>query len=137
MGKFYGVIVFLLIGAGVLFAVNRQSSTPQVSPSAQTNQLRFSAISREVSAGSAVLLDVRTAEEFSAGHFVGATNHSLQTMQAGTYPDVAKDKKIYVYCHSGNRSGQATTLLKSAGYTNITDLHGLSDVEAIGGKLTQ
>ena len=56
-------------------------------------------------------------------------------MQAGKLPDVAKDTKIYVYCHSGNRSGQATTILKNAGYTNVIDLHGLADVQTIGGKI--
>jgi rhodanese-related sulfurtransferase len=81
------------------------------------------------------LYDVRTADEYKSGHFAGALNWSLQDMQAGKLPGVAKDAKIYVYCHSGNRSGQATTILAQSGYTNVTDLHGISAVESIGGKL--
>lgn len=97
--------------------------------------MTFAAVTQDVKNG-AKLYDVRTADEYKAGYFKGATNWSLQDMQAGKLPDVVKDTKIYVYCHSGNRSGQATTILKNAGYINITDLHGLPDVQAIGGKLT-
>jgi rhodanese-related sulfurtransferase len=42
-----------------------------------------------------------------------------------------------VYCRSGNRSSQAATMLKAAGFTNVTDLGGLSAVEKIDGKLVQ
>lgn len=97
--------------------------------------LTFASVQNEVTSG-AKLYDVRTADEYGTGHFAGATNWSLQDMQAGKLPNVAKDAKIFVYCRSGNRSGQATVLLKNAGYTNVTDLRGLASVEAIGGKLT-
>ena len=97
--------------------------------------LPFATVSSSVQKKRAHLYDVRTPEEFKAGHFAGATNWPLQDMLAGKLPDVPKDAKIYVYCRSGNRSGQATTLLKSAGYSNVTDLRGLSDVQNMGGKL--
>ena len=48
-------------------------------------------------------------------------------------PTVAKNKPIYVYCHSGVRAGQATTLLKKAGYTNIIDLGAITHVQSLGG----
>ena len=101
---------------------------------ASAPSLTFATVQADVTNG-AKLYDVRTADEYKAGHFAGATNWSLQDMQANKLPDVAKDARIFVYCHSGNRSGQATTILKNAGYANVTDLHGLSAVEAIGGKL--
>ena len=96
--------------------------------------MTFAAVTQDVKNG-AKLYDVRTADEYRVGHFKDVTNWSLQDMQAGKLPDVAKDTKIYVYCHSGNRSGQATTILKNAGYTNVIDLHGLADVQTIGGKI--
>lgn len=101
---------------------------------ASAPSLTFAAVQAGVTNG-AKLYDVRTADEYKTGHFPGATNWSLQDMQAGKLPDVAKSTKIYVYCHSGNRSSQATTALQNAGYTNVTDLHGLTAVEAIGGAL--
>lgn len=127
-------LLALLVGGFLL--MGRPASAPEVSqqPAAK---LRFSTIAQEVSKNSAVLLDVRTAQEYTSGHFQGARNLSLQDLQAGTLPSVAKDTPLYVYCHSGNRSGQATTLLKNAGFTNVTDLGGLSNIQAMGGTLIQ
>ena len=108
-----------------------------------THQLRemmarvseFAVIQSKIKDG-AQLLDVRTAEEFDSGHFAGAINLDVEDIIAGKLPDAAKDAQLYVYCRSGNRSAQAVSLLKQAGFTNITDLGGLTDVESIGGTLT-
>ena len=107
-----------------------------------THQLRemmarvseFAVIQSKIKDG-AQLLDVRTAEEFDSGHFAGAINLDVEDIIAGKLPDAAKDAQLYVYCRSGNRSAQAVSLLKQAGFTNITDLGGLTDVEGMGGKL--
>ena len=95
----------------------------------------FTLIQSKINDG-AQLLDVRTAEEFDSGHFAGAINLDVEDIIAGKLPDAAKDTQLYVYCRSGNRSAQAVSLLKQAGFTNITDLGGLTDVESIGGTLT-
>ena len=95
----------------------------------------FAVIQSKIKDG-AQLLDVRTAEEFDSGHFAGAINLDVEDIIAGKLPDAAKDTQLYVYCRSGNRSAQAVSLLKQAGFTNITDLGGLADVESIGGTLT-
>ncbi len=94
----------------------------------------FDNIARDVESG-ALLLDVRTAQEFEAGHFEGATNLDVVDIQKGKKPDVDKLTQIYVYCRSGNRSSVATELLKEAGFKNIRDLGGLADVQRLGGKL--
>ena len=95
----------------------------------------FAVIQSKIKDG-AQLLDVRTAEEFDSGHFAGAINLDVEDIIAGKLPDAAKDTQLYVYCRSGNRSAQAVSLLKQAGFTNITNLGGLADVESIGGTLT-
>lgn len=106
----------------------------QPAKEASTEQLTFATIESNIENG-AKLYDVRTAEEYKTSHFKGAINWSLQDMEAGTLPDIAKSTKIYVYCRSGNRSAQATTILKQAGFDYVTDLGGLGAVEAIGGEL--
>ena len=83
----------------------------------------------------AILLDVRDEDEFKAGHIVDATHFSLKSIENGETPNVAKNTQLYVYCRSGNRSAQAKQLLENAGFTNITDLGGISDVTAMGGKM--
>lgn len=118
------VLVIALLG-GMLFAAAK--SNPK-------NDISFSEVQTAVNDG-ARYYDVRTPAEFAAGHFASAINLPLGDIQSGVLPDVPKGTKIYVQCQSGNRSAQATRLLKSAGFTNITDLGGISDVQRIGGKL--
>lgn len=125
------IATIVAIIGGLIWAVTQGKDSAEV----MNDRLTFGLVQENITNG-AKLYDVRTAEEFAAGHFAQATNFPVETMQAGTLPDVAKDTTIYVYCRSGNRSAQATIALKNAGYTNVTDLGGLSDVEAIGGVLT-
>ena len=99
------------------------------------NQSKFSQIENEVKNGNATLLDVRSPQEFKAGHFANATNLDVEEISTGNFPEKPKDSKIYLYCRSGNRSAQATAMLKEAGFTNITDLGGLPQVQTLGGKL--
>lgn len=107
----------------------------QSKPNDSGEELTFSTIQASLDNGGH-LYDVRTAEEYANGHIQGAELHSLQDLQAGDYPDVAKDTDVYVYCRSGNRSGQATTILEDAGYTNVVDLGAITAVEAMGGTTT-
>ena len=74
----------------------------------------------------AVLLDVRTVDEYRQGHIDGSLKIPLQHIQAvkNNIPDL--DKPIYVHCLSGARSAQATSVLKSMGYTNVTDIGGIN-----------
>ena len=74
----------------------------------------------------AVLLDVRTVDEYRQGHIDGSLNIPLQNIHAvkNNIPDL--DKPIYVHCLSGARSAQATSVLKSMGYTKVTDIGGIN-----------
>lgn len=74
----------------------------------------------------AVLLDVRTAEEYRDGHIDGSVNVPLDRIPL--IENTVKDKstRLYVYCYSGSRSGQAVAFLKRMGYTNTTNIGGIS-----------
>jgi len=61
------------------------------------------------------LVDVRTTKEYSVSHIEKAVNLPLQDIQSRKFPAASKDKPIYLYCRTGNRSSQAIKLLKSAG----------------------
>ena len=65
-----------------------------------------------------LFLDVRTPEEFGAGHIPGAINISLQTLPE-RLNELPKDKQLYVYCRSGNRSTKASKLLADAGFKHV------------------
>ena len=75
----------------------------------------------------AVLLDVRTAEEFSAGYISGATNIPLQEIECAEEEIHGKNTLVYVYCRSGVRSAKAINALRYMGYTNLVDLGGILD----------
>jgi len=75
-----------------------------------------------------IILDVRTQEEFDAGHIEGAIlvpNETIIDEQPELLPDL--DAEILVYCRSGNRSGQAANKLIAMGYTNVVDFGGIID----------
>lgn len=123
-----GIIVAAILVAGGLMFMSKSggvTSKPVVT---------FASIQQDIENG-ALFYDVRTQQEFGVGRFERAENWPLQAMQAGELPVVDKDKKIYIHCQSGNRSGQAARILKDAGYTNVIDLGGLNKVKSIGGKL--
>ena len=74
-----------------------------------------------------IILDVRTAEEYSEKHIPGAiniANESIGTKDIPELPD--KDQLILVYCRSGNRSKQASEKLVKLGYTNIVEIGGIN-----------
>lgn len=75
-----------------------------------------------------ILLDVRRADEFEAGHIPGAVNlpnEGIGTEEIPSLPD--KAQTIYIYCRSGNRSKQAADKLLALGYTNLIEFGGIID----------
>ncbi len=70
-----------------------------------------------------MLLDVRTPDEYAAGHIKGAVLIPVQEL-AQRVSEVPKDKQVYVYCHSGGRSARAAGILVNAGYTRIENVVG-------------
>ena len=75
-----------------------------------------------------IILDVRRADEFAAGHIPGAINVANESIGADEIPELTdKNQLILVYCRSGNRSKQASEKLVALGYTNIVEFGGIID----------
>lgn len=74
----------------------------------------------------AVLLDVRTSEEYRDGHIDGSINVPLDRISSIKNTVEDKNTPLYVHCYSGGRSGQAVAYLKQMGYTNVTNIGGIS-----------
>ena len=74
----------------------------------------------------AVLLDVRTPQEYREGHIPGSKNLPLQ--QLDKISSVADNKSIplFVYCYSGGRSRQAAAMLQHLGYANVNNIGGIA-----------
>ena len=74
-----------------------------------------------------IILDVRTAEEYSEKHIPGAINIANESIGTEDIPELPdKDQLILVYCRSGNRSKQASEKLVKLGYTNIIEIGGIN-----------
>ncbi len=74
----------------------------------------------------AVILDVRAPEEVEEGYIPNALNIDFYLGQGflDELEALDKSKNYYVYCRSGNRSGQACAIMKSAGFKNTYNLEG-------------
>ena len=80
----------------------------------------------------AVLLDVRTPEEYREGHIPGSKNVPLQSIDKVAGMIDNKSTPIFVHCLSGARSRQAAAVLQQIGYTNVKNIGGIS---AYAGKV--
>ena len=74
----------------------------------------------------AVLLDVRTPQEYAEGHIPGSINIPLQSIDEAEAELENKDTELFVYCHSGARSSQAVALLEEMGYTKVNNIGGIA-----------
>jgi phage shock protein E len=83
----------------------------------------------------AVIIDVRTNEEWQAGHLPDVKLIPWETIVLETDKlNLDKDQTIAVFCRSGNRAGKAMALLNEAGYTKVINLGSL---EQAAGALNQ
>jgi phage shock protein E len=102
-------------------------------PSAVSSSAKDPAKARELIAAGAVVLDVRTPDEYRDGHLPTATNVPVDDVSTRlgevdqlTHGD--KTKPIVVYCAAGKRAARAKLTLESAGYTHVVNGGGFDDL---------
>lgn len=104
----------------VLWNAGCQQSTTSSGPIAAED------LAKRIGSGSApVVLDVRTPEEYAAGHIPGAINipHDELAKRLAEIPG-AKSTEIVVHCQAGGRAAKAENILIEEGYTDVRDLQG-------------
>lgn len=111
--------LLLLSLALVVVGCEKEKAPAPAAPAPTTavkapRQVRGEEARKAVAAG-AVLLDVRTVDEFQELHLEGARNVPLHEL-GGALGTLAKDKPVVVYCAVGSRSATAAMLLARAGY---------------------
>ncbi|MBO2646003.1 rhodanese-like domain-containing protein [Shewanella algae] len=83
----------------------------------------------------AMLVDVRTPEEYAEGHLPEAVNIPFeQIAEAFAKQGIAKDTPVVVYCRSGRRSGIAKESLEKAGYQEVYNGGGYDSLKANAGN---
>ena len=101
--------------------------------------LDVKAFARYIEREDVVLVDVRTAEEFAAGHIEGV-DHNIDVRSATFFQDyrsLPKDKRIAVYCKGGGRSKQVAVVLSGNGYKVAELAVGYDGWVKAGGKVKQ
>jgi phage shock protein E len=114
----------------VALAACSKSAAPPPAPSTAKDP----AVARVLISKGAVVIDVRTPEEFAAGHLPNATNIAVQDF--GSHLDdvdklVASDhsRAIVVYCAAGSRAAKAKAQLEAAGYSHVVNGGGYDDLQ--------
>lgn len=106
-------LVPLLISIAIL-AVNLNTKNDFADPQ------RVKALFKE----GALLIDVRTVQEYDRGHIEGAINIPITDLNQ-KLKELRESKAIIVYCRSGNRSTQAKKLLNQQGLKQVYNLGGM------------
>lgn len=91
---------------------------------------------RKLIAAGAVVVDVRTTDEFADEHLPAATNIPVQELgtrmtEVDKLVGSDKSRPIVVYCASGRRAGKAKAQLEAAGYTHVVNGGGFDDLREL------
>lgn len=122
----------LLLLAAVLLSACGNASAP-VKPSTAPGYRQVSqteAVQLMETESGYLIVDVRRADEFTAGHIPGAINvpnEEIGPEDPSALPD--RDQLLLVYCRSGNRSKQAAEKLAALGYSRVVEFGGILDWE--------
>lgn len=110
---------FLQLLIAIIF-LSCQSTTSQVIENIDAVQFQQRIIKQD-----GIIIDVRTPEEFYAGHIKEATNIDFYDDEfLAKLKIVRKDVPIYVYCKSGGRSSVAASRMEELGFSKVYNLHG-------------
>lgn len=107
------------------------AATPAATPPPKAKD---PAAARTMITSGAVVLDVRTAEEFAEEHLPTAVNIPVEELatrlaEVATLTKNDKAAPVVVYCASGQRAGKARAQLGTAGYSNVVNGGGLEDLQ--------
>lgn len=81
-----------------------------------------------------IIIDVRTPEEFATGHLEGAMNIDVQSPDfQAMISQLDPSADYFVYCRSGNRSGQAMAQMSQLGFTSMINGGSVAEANAYSG----
>ena len=81
-----------------------------------------------LSSNEIIVIDVRSLEEVKTGIIQDAIHIEWKQIDKEINNiDITKDKPIYLYCRSGNRSGKAAVMLEKIGFTNVINAGGIDE----------
>ncbi len=133
MKTLLAIVIALCLGACTRSELPPPTQSPPAQALAPTNKDPRAA--RELIASGAIVIDVRTAEEYASGHLSRAINIPVQELpgriaEIETLVAGDRTRPIVVYCAAGARAAKAKAQLDGAGYSNVVNGGGLDDLRA-------
>lgn len=130
------VVAVTLLAALVLAACGGSDTADETAAAERPGVVRVdadAAVSLLEDRDDLTVIDVRTPEEFAAGHLAGA---ELVDIYEPAFTDeidgLDRDGSYVVYCRTGNRSGQAAEFMEELGFSEVYDAGGLEDLATAG-----
>lgn len=119
-------VVFLVFSMFVLSSSPDTLNTQVLGTQSAFTSLSPQQFNQELLNGDYMLLDIRTLEEYNAGHLTNARQIDYyQTQSFSQYLNTLdKNAKYLIYCRSGSRTSNALALMKQKGFTQVWDLSG-------------
>lgn len=127
----YGILLIAIV-------LGLSSCAPTRTMRVKYRSLDVETFEKYIARENVLLVDVRTAEEFAAGHIVGVDENVdvRSTTFFNDYQRLPKDRPIAVYCRGGGRSKQVAGVLAGNGY-NVVELSGGYNSWVEAGKATE
>lgn len=121
------LVVFLAVPLMVVLSACSGSNV-------KINQLNADGFASNIQNPATVILDVRTAGEYAAGHIAGAINIDVESANFDSkIANLDKNVEYSIYCHSGRRSMIAANKMAETGFTKLTNLQdGIISWQAAG-----
>jgi len=114
--NFFLVAIALVSGGMLIWPLLRRAGGPSVSTLEATQLINRS---------DALIVDLRSAEDFAKGHILGAKNIPLADLeQRAAELDRHKARPLIVHCGDGNRAGGAVAKLRGKGFGSVHNLAG-------------
>ncbi len=119
-------IALIVAGLALSFGVTTLRAAEEEKPAGgEVEKITIEQFEEKRKAKDVVVLDVRTPEEFKAGHVPGATNLNYRDEKfADKVAKLDKDKTYLVYCATGRRSTGATAKMKEVGFGELYNFTG-------------
>jgi rhodanese-related sulfurtransferase len=118
-----GLLVLIIALVGGIVYISSMDKQPSLK---SFGDLTTEVFSFDLNAGGYTLIDVRTVDEFKAGHIVNAKQADFNNSQefSNYLASLDKNGKYLIYCRTGIRSAEAMQLMQDKGFTNVHDLVG-------------
>jgi len=116
-------LILIVAGIVIFNLISKQGPTKEMSDWKQ-----------KINDAPGIIIDVRTPQEHDKGHL--AETGLLYNFNSGEFKEkvdsLDKEKTYYLYCRTGNRSGQAAEIMKKRGFENVHNIGGFEDLANAG-----